>query len=182
MARIIVVDAHPIARVGLRCILQEHHQHHVIAEGSNVEEILPLAEGADLVVADTLVNAHRLAWATELPIILCAQWPGVEVPTRVRAVVAKHVAGDDLPLAVESILRGETFRSATSSLVAHELLSPREAEIMSLILDGRRTKEIAFALEISVKTVSTHRFRLLRKLGLPGDLALLRYAIAHELA
>jgi len=179
MANIVVVDAHPIARVGLRCILQEHN---VIAEGSAAADVLPLAEEAELVIVDTLLNASRIAAATVTPIILCAEWPRVSVPEGVRAAVGKQTAGTELPAAVDAVLRGDSFRTARSSLVAHELLSPREAEVMSLILDGKRMKEIAFALEISIKTVSTHHFRLLRKLGLPGDLALLRYAIAHELA
>jgi len=59
----------------------------------------------------------------------------------------------------------------------HKKLSPREREVMMMILDGRRLKEIAATLEISVKTVTTHRSRLLRKLGLDDNLGLYRYGI-----
>ena len=63
----------------------------------------------------------------------------------------------------------------------HDRLSPREREVMSMILDGRRLKEIAATLDISVKTVTTHRSRLLRKLGLDDNLGLYRYGIRNGL-
>ena len=63
----------------------------------------------------------------------------------------------------------------------HLRLSPREREVMGMILSGRRLKEIAATLDISVKTVTTHRSRLLRKLGLEDNLGLYRYGIRHGL-
>ena len=63
----------------------------------------------------------------------------------------------------------------------HTLLSRRETEVMSMILVGKRLKEIAATLNISVKTVTTHRSRLLRKLNLDDNLSLYRYGISHGL-
>jgi len=63
----------------------------------------------------------------------------------------------------------------------HQRLSPRESEVLNMILDGRRLKEIAATLDISVKTVTTHRSRLLRKLGLEDNLGLYRYGIRNGL-
>lgn len=63
----------------------------------------------------------------------------------------------------------------------HDRLSPREREVMSMILEGRRLKEIAATLDISVKTVTTHRSRLLRKLGLDDNLGLYRYGVRNGL-
>ena len=63
----------------------------------------------------------------------------------------------------------------------HQKLSPREAEVLGMILDGRRLKEIASTLDISVKTVTTHRSRLLRKLGLEDNLGLYRYGVRNGL-
>jgi DNA-binding CsgD family transcriptional regulator len=63
----------------------------------------------------------------------------------------------------------------------HHRLSPRENEVMSMILNGRRLKEIAAVLDISVKTVTTHRSRLLRKLSLEDNLGLYRYGVRHGL-
>lgn len=61
----------------------------------------------------------------------------------------------------------------------HQKLSPREREVMTMILSGQRLKEIAARLDISVKTVTTHRSRLLRKLGVDDNLGLYRYGIRN---
>ena len=63
----------------------------------------------------------------------------------------------------------------------HKKLSPREREVMTMILSGRRLKEIGASLDISVKTVTTHRSRLLRKLGVEDNLGLYRYGIRNGL-
>ena len=63
----------------------------------------------------------------------------------------------------------------------HQRLSPREREVMNMILSGRRLKEIAAQLDISVKTVTTHRSRLLRKLGVEDNLGLYRYGVRNGL-
>lgn len=69
----------------------------------------------------------------------------------------------------------------TSAEGKHQRLSPREREVMTMILSGQRLKEIAAKLDISVKTVTTHRSRLLRKLGLEDNLGLYRYGVRHGL-
>jgi len=63
----------------------------------------------------------------------------------------------------------------------HARLSPRETEVMNLMLVGNRLKDIAVKLEISVKTVTTHRARLLRKLGVDNNVGLYRYGIRNGL-
>lgn len=65
--------------------------------------------------------------------------------------------------------------------IKHQRLSPRETEVMTMILAGRRLKEIAAMLDISVKTVTTHRSRLLRKLGVEDNLGLFRYGVRNGL-
>ena len=63
----------------------------------------------------------------------------------------------------------------------HLRLSHRESEVMAMMLEGRRLKEIAANLEISVKTVTTHRTRLLKKLRVENNLDLYRYGIRNGL-
>lgn len=63
----------------------------------------------------------------------------------------------------------------------HLKLSPREQQVMMLLLTGSRLKEIALNLDIGVKTVTTHRSRLLRKLGLEDSLGLYRYGVRNGL-
>jgi len=63
----------------------------------------------------------------------------------------------------------------------HLTLSPREREVMAMLLEGQRLKQIAINLDIGVKTVTTHRSRLLRKLGVEDSLGLYRYAVRNGL-
>lgn len=79
---------------------------------------------------------------------------------------------------VASLNNGHRQLDPTS---AHERLSRREREVMNRLLSGQRLKEIAALLDISVKTVTTHRSRLLRKLGLEDNLGLYRYAVRNGL-
>lgn len=75
----------------------------------------------------------------------------------------------------------EAFAPGLKDGNGHQKLSPREREVMTMILQGRRLKEIAALLDISVKTVTTHRSRLLRKLGLEDNLGLYRYGVRNGL-
>jgi DNA-binding NarL/FixJ family response regulator len=74
-----------------------------------------------------------------------------------------------------------TVEAEPQSEVTHSRLSRREKEVMSMMLEGRRLKEIAAHLEISVKTVTTHRSRLMRKLSVQDNLGLYRYGIRNGL-
>ncbi|HKO55445.1 MAG TPA: LuxR C-terminal-related transcriptional regulator [Thermoanaerobaculia bacterium] len=73
--------------------------------------------------------------------------------------------------------------SATGSAgeLLHDRLSPRETEVFDMLLAGKRLKEIAADLDISVKTVTTHRSRLMRKLNVEDNLGLYRYGIRNGL-
>jgi DNA-binding NarL/FixJ family response regulator len=85
-----------------------------------------------------------------------------------------EIQKQELMTLVESIAQ---FIPSSNGDGTHQRLSPREREVMTMILTGRRLKEIAANLDISVKTVTTHRSRLLRKLGLEDNLGLYRYGI-----
>lgn len=78
-------------------------------------------------------------------------------------------------------LLGGAIDGADATPALHARLSPRESEVMNLMLGGNRLKEIAVKLDISVKTVTTHRARLLRKLGVDDNLGLYRYGIRNGL-
>jgi DNA-binding CsgD family transcriptional regulator len=83
--------------------------------------------------------------------------------------------------AAQSEARSGRALQATDAGHRHDLLSQREIEVMSMIVRGAPQKEIAFKLDISVKTVATHRARLLQKLKVKGSFELLRYALDHGL-
>ncbi|HEY0371882.1 MAG TPA: LuxR C-terminal-related transcriptional regulator [Thermoanaerobaculia bacterium] len=86
---------------------------------------------------------------------------------------------DTLSLSGNGNGNGHSFGS--NGETHHLRLSPREREVMGMILSGRRLKEIAATLDISVKTVTTHRSRLLRKLGIEDNLGLFRYGVRNGL-
>ena len=109
--------------------------------------------------------------------------------------LVKDAAAVELPLAIRAVRRGEIYISsavsrvvvsgylagATAEAVATPLdaLSARQREILQLIAEGRTTKEIAFSLELSVKTVETHRRQLMERLQIFDVPGLVRFALRH---
>jgi DNA-binding NarL/FixJ family response regulator len=71
--------------------------------------------------------------------------------------------------------------TGSAGQLLHDRLSPRETEVFTMLLAGKRLKEIAADLDISVKTVTTHRSRLMRKLNVEDNLGLYRYGIRNGL-
>ncbi|HEY4641023.1 MAG TPA: LuxR C-terminal-related transcriptional regulator [Thermoanaerobaculia bacterium] len=74
-----------------------------------------------------------------------------------------------------------TLEGGTTPDTTYSRLSPREREVMTMMLTGKRLKEIAAVLNISVKTVTTHRARLMRKLGVTDNIGLYRYGVRNGL-
>jgi DNA-binding NarL/FixJ family response regulator len=109
----------------------------------------------------------------------------------------KDAAAVELPLAIRAVQRGEIYiSSAVSRVVVSgflagvtpeatagplDSLSGRQREILQLIAEGRTTKEIAFSLELSVKTVETHRRQLMERLQIFDVPGLVRFALRHGL-
>jgi len=110
--------------------------------------------------------------------------------------LVKDSAPLELKMAIEAICRGETYLSSRvsktllSGLVegrppqaqsSLDALTPRQREILQLIAEGRSTKEIAFTLSVSVKTVETHRASLMDRLGIHDVAGLVVFAVRHKL-
>ena len=109
--------------------------------------------------------------------------------------IVKDSAPMELGLAIEAVMRGESYLSPRVSrhLVAGfvqagadqpasiDTLTPRQREILQMIAEGRSTKEIAFALEVSVKTVETHRAALMERLNIHDVAGLVIYAVRNHL-
>jgi DNA-binding NarL/FixJ family response regulator len=116
----------------------------------------------------------------------------------VSGYLLKDAAADELPLLLRAVMRGETYLSpAISKQVvsgylgrtagagagdadagdATEVLTSRQREILQLVAEGKSTKEIAQLLELSVKTVETHRAQIMDRLGIRDLAGLVRYAI-----
>ena len=102
--------------------------------------------------------------------------------------VSKDAAADELVTAIRTALAGKRYVSAAlarrlagGEAAPHELLSPRELEVLRFIATGLAVKEIADRLSLSASTVHTHRARILLKLHLRSDVELSRYATRHRL-
>jgi len=106
------------------------------------------------------------------------------------AYLIKDSATAELELALKSVMRGETYLSPAISRqvvdgyvrrmgagAAEDPLTPRQREVLKGIAEGRTTKEIAFTLGLSVKTVETHRAQVMERLGIRDVAGLVRYAM-----
>jgi DNA-binding NarL/FixJ family response regulator len=104
----------------------------------------------------------------------------------------KHAAGDELVMAMHEVLQGHVYLTpAMTKDVLERLtappgppqtpLTPRQREVLRLIAEGRRMKEIAAALQLSTRTVETHKYDMMQTLGVQSTAELVRYAIQHGL-
>jgi DNA-binding NarL/FixJ family response regulator len=107
--------------------------------------------------------------------------------------LTKESAPDELIIAIRKISMGRKYISMSlaeklahevdifSSKSSHEKLSNREYQVMLMLASGKTVGEIAEELFLSVKTISTHRSRILGKMGMKNNAELTRYAIDHQL-
>ena len=206
--RILLVDDHEVVRRGLRTLLETRPDFEVCGEAADGAEGVQraLALRPDIVVLDIsmpemdgLEAARRIV--VQVPAAEVLMLSMHESEGTVRAVIAagargymlKSDAGRDLLSAVESLREGKPFFSLrlgrekpvrNPSISRGEAncggLTPRELEVTRLLAVGKSNKEVADVLGISVKTVETHRARVMRKLALTSFAELVRWAIRNE--
>ncbi len=203
--RVLLVDDHKLVRAGMRSLLRDIEGVEVVGEASDGAEALQLAERErpDVVLMDIAMKgmngleaAARLRErlpATKI-VILSMHTSEEYVLLALRAGAAAYLIKDsatsELELALQSVMRGETYLSpAISRQVvegyvqrmgeggAADPLTPRQREVLKRIAEGRSTKEIAYELNLSVKTVETHRAQLMERLGIRDVAGLVRYAM-----
>ena len=202
----VLADDHTLVRAGIRALLEAAGNVDVVAESGDGREALDLigTHRPDVALLDIgmpglsgLEVARRAAVVCPRTriILLSMHGDASYVREALRAGVAgyllKGAAVAELPLALQSVMRGETYLTPKiSQTVIRELLrdegsppSPlagltgRQREILQLIAEGRSTREIAQTLGVSVKTVETHRLRLMDRLDIHDVAGLVRFAI-----
>lgn len=200
--RVMIVDDHPLVRVGMRQLLAGPALD-VVAEAASGNEALRLLEltPCDVVVLDISMPGRHgvevlrriVADHPDVPVLIYTRFPEDQYAVRaMRAGAAGYVrkASDPAALleAIQLVARGGRYVSpavahllAQQGQAAHTDLSEREYEVLRHIVAGRSVTAIAADLSLSVKTVSTHRVRILRKLGLKSTAELVRYALEHNL-
>lgn len=209
LVRLLLVDDHALVRAGVRALLSATEGVEVIGEAGNGAEALTLIQQLkpELVLLDvTMPEMNGLATLEEMKkrfpevrvIMLTMHEAREYVIQSLRAGAAgfipKSAASTELKLAINTVMRGKTFISPETSqdeLMATgtgareqtllERLTPRQREILMMIAEGKTTKQIAGALDISVKTVETHRAQLTERLNIHDVAGLVRFAIKTNL-
>ncbi|MGC8991086.1 MAG: response regulator [Verrucomicrobiia bacterium] len=206
MLRVLVVDDHALIRRGLRQVISEGWKDAVVGEARNASEALEqiYAKNWDIVVADiTMPGRSGLDLLREikaanpkLPVVILSVHAEEELGVRAikagaAGYVSKESAPDQLVEAMRKVLAGGRYIGPKlAEKIAqyigfdiekplHETLSDREYEVLSMIGEGKTPTEIAKALSLSIKTVSTYRSRIMAKMKLKTTPELIRYAIQH---
>ncbi|MEX2198966.1 MAG: response regulator transcription factor [Burkholderiales bacterium] len=203
--RVLLVDDHALVRAGIRSLLQELADVEVVAEASDGAQALQIAEREqpDVVLMDIAMKGMN---GLEAAAKLRERQPGVKVVIlsmhtseeyvllALRAGAAGYLIKDsataELGLALNSVMRGETYLSPAISRqvvdgyvqrvgtgAGADPLTLRQREVLKHIAEGRSTKEIAFELDLSVKTIETHRAQIMERLGIRDVAGLVRYAM-----
>lgn len=206
--KVLLADDHRIVLEGLRSILEEEFElAGVAADGRDLIEAAHRLK-PDIIVADVsmpLLNgieaARRLREeGIAAPIVFLTMHSDVIYVTRAfeagaSGYVLKHAASDELVKAIHTTLRGGTYISEqlrTSSLdelydesrrhtKATIELTPRQREVLQLLAEGKSAKEIGAILDISPRTVETHKYKMMDDLGVKTNAQLVQYAIRHGL-
>jgi DNA-binding NarL/FixJ family response regulator len=204
--RVLLADDHVLVRAGIRSLLEKMSGIEVVAEARDGYEALELTKKhfPNVVLMDIAIpglnGLEALARATkEFPavkVIILSMHANEEYVLRALRAGAcgyllKDAAVTELELALRAVTRGETYLSPRISKRVigsylerlgnerplREELTPRQREIVQLIAEGKSTKEIAFLLKVSVKTVEAHRAQLMARLDIRDVAGLVRYAM-----
>ncbi len=208
MIRVIIADDHPIIRAGLKQMLSDAEDIVAAGEAASGSELLKKAvsEDFDVVLLDLSmpgmdgldVLKQLKIDRPRLPVIILTVHPEAHYAMRVlragaSGYLTKESAPDQLIGAIRKVSRGGKYLSPAlaEQLVfaldgdaqkpPHENLSDREYQVLSLIASGRSVSQIAEELALSVKTISTYRYRILEKMGMKTNAELTHYAIANRL-
>ena len=208
MIRLFIADDHPVVRAGLRHILEQDPGMVVTGEAASRSELLDALTRtiADVVLLDVSMPGGSFADTLlrlrdehpSVKVLVLSVHPEDQFAVRaLRAGASGYVTKDHsatvLLDAVRRVYRGGRYISDTlaerlASFVdprfegmPHERLSDREFEVLRSLGTGLSVKEAADALQLSPKTVSTYRARLLEKMGLSGTADIVRYVAVHGL-
>jgi len=203
MIRVLIADDHKIVRDGLRRILAATTDVQVAAEAASGDEALALVKKQDFDVAMLDMSMPGLSGLDlikrlkiekpKLRILVLSMHGEQQYAARVlkagaAGYLSKDSAAELLLSAIRKIAGGGMHipEAAAAGLVAadrpaHEALSDREFEVLRLLVEGLGPTDIAERLHLSVKTVSTHKTRILEKLNLGSTAELVRYALEQKL-
>lgn len=199
--KILIVDDHPMVAEGVQSILESYDDIHVVGTCNTARDAIARVPQLDPDVILMDLNMPDMGGLAATEIIL-EQRPGTRVlvlsmhdsPEYISSAlshgavgyVLKDVPTDEIKQAIDVVMAGERYlcTGARGSLEpkqndAREALTGREQTILLQLAQGKSNKEVAIALDISVRTVETHRKNIKRKLGISSTAGLTRYALEH---
>lgn len=205
--KILVADDHPVVRKGLQSCLAKQERLKIVGEASDGDEALKKTRelAPDVVLMDISMPGMNGLAVTE---VLRKESPAVKVlvlsvhnnrdyifriiQAGAHGFISKEAPPDELLRAIESVYSGEPFfspeiaKAALNQLVTSggkkdpfAQLTSREREVLVLIAEGQSNKEIATKLGIGVRTIETHRERIMRRLDIHSVAGLTKFAIAN---
>ncbi|MEM6373596.1 MAG: response regulator transcription factor [Pseudomonadota bacterium] len=199
--RVVIVDDHPMVAQGVQSVLEDHDGLDVVGTLSNGRAVIEQLEDLDPDVILMDLNMPGMGGLTATELVL-EKRPGTRVlilsmhdsPEYVTSAlshgavgyVLKDVPTDEIAQAVMAVMRGEQYLcSGAQGAIAPRgadvpgALTGREQTILLKLAQGLSNKDVAIALDISVRTVETHRKNIKRKLGISSTAGLTRYALEH---
>jgi DNA-binding NarL/FixJ family response regulator len=200
MIRLLLVDDHPLVREGLRARLASEPDILVVGEAGNAAEAVAAvdANAPTLVLMDIGMKdvngielaARLIGRVPGLAVMMLSMYDSVEYAQRAlqagaRGYVLKDAPSSEILNALHTVARGGTYLSAEMAQrlfrtpVPRSPLSAREQDILVHLAHGQSSKQIARALDLSVRTVESHRQNIRRKLDLETQADLIKYAVEH---
>ena len=202
--RLLVVDDHKIFRAGIARLMLDEPDICVTGEAADGASALAMVRGHqyDVVLMDINMGARNgletlaalRAEFPRLPVIMLsmyveAHYARLAHKARANAYLSKDIDTDELLGAIRHVARGGIWvtpafggvQDESEPGAAHGHLSPREMQVMLKIAQGVSLTDIGTQLCVSVKTVGSHRSRILEKLGLASNAELVQYAMRHAL-
>jgi DNA-binding NarL/FixJ family response regulator len=210
MTRVLIADDHAIVRTGLRALIRAEAGLELIGEAAGGYEAIELVERSrpDVLVLDlsmpdldgiSVTRAIKPRFADLHILILTLHEDEALLKEAIKAgasgYILKRAAESELISAIQTILRGDLYvdpsmvrallgesrPGSTQQSTSVETLTPREIEILKLIVEGNTNRQIGERLNISIRTVEGHRANIADKLGLHSRVELVRYAREHDL-
>ncbi|MEM4988485.1 response regulator transcription factor [Collimonas sp. H4R21] len=200
--KIMLVDDHPLVRDGLRARLEAVPGFAIVAEAGSADEALQRAgeQAIDLVLMD--INLRGSSNGIDLTARFHVSFPEIavlilsmhdkteylmqSVQAGARGYVLKDAPGKDIVHAIETVISGGMYYSAALAqklarpMTPGQLLTARERQVLQHIANGESNKQIARELDLSVRTVETHRLNIKRKLDIEGQAELIKFAVENN--